>query len=60
VSRRSYAWGYKSRSDAADALDDLLSLCEVSMCEGPEISPYTARNVTTGAPIVRYQITLQS
>ena len=60
MTRHTYAWGYKSRDAAQDALNDLLSENEVSMCERPEVSPYKTRNVTTGAPVVRYQITLQS
>jgi|GEM_PF-5041103 len=58
MARYTYAWGYKSREAAQDALNDLLAGSEVSQCEGPEISAYRTRNLSTGAPALRYQITL--
>ncbi len=59
MSRHTYAWGYKTREAAEDALEDMFAFDEVSQCSRPQISAYKTRNVTTGAPVVRYQITLQ-
>lgn len=58
MSRQSYAWGYRTREAAQDALDDLLSISEVSECEAPKVVPYKTRNMITGQPVLRFQITL--
>lgn len=38
--RRSYAWGYKRRDAAEDAIDTMIADGEMSPCERPEVSSY--------------------
>lgn len=50
--RASYAWGYKSRAAAEEALEDLYAFDEVSDASRPKISSYKTEAGT------RWQITL--
>lgn len=51
--RRAYAWGYKTRTAAEIALEDMFADAEISACERPEISSYKNRDNQ-----IRYQVTL--
>lgn len=42
-----YAWGYKTRAAAIEALDDLYCDGEVSQAELPRIEPYKNRDGAT-------------
>ena len=42
--RHWYAYGYRSRDAAEDALEDCFAAGEVSACEAPEVRSYRARS----------------
>lgn len=61
MARITYAYGYKSREQAQESLDDSLAHDEVSMCEHPQIETYRvdghALELSRKSP-VRYRITI--
>lgn len=58
MTRQTYAYGYKTYSDALEALHDMLAASEVSLAEKPQISAYSTHHLTEGYRCTRYQITL--
>lgn len=39
--RHCYAWGYKTRDAAENAVEDMFASAEISECENPTIKSYT-------------------
>lgn len=51
---RSYAWGYKTRAAAVDAIEAMFAECEISAADQPRVNTYKNKNNET-----RYSVELR-